>query len=67
MAPALPDLAARIAADGRPKYQVAAEAGVHPNVLAGLISGRVEPTADVLGRIAGVLGTTADQLTGGAK
>jgi hypothetical protein len=57
-------LAALIATDGRPKYLIAALAALPPNVLGGIISGRVIPTESAQARLAEVLGTTVADLFG---
>ncbi len=51
-------LAAAVAADGRPKYIIAAAAGMPANTLGGIISGRVIPTEGAKARIAEALGVT---------
>jgi len=55
-------LAARIAIDGRPKYIIAASAGMPPNVLGGILSGRVQPTVSARTRLAAVLGVPVADL-----
>ena len=54
--PRFPNLAAAIAIDGRPKYLIAAEAGCTPNIISGVLSGRVDPTPAVRERMASALG-----------
>ena len=50
------DLAAELARDGRPKYVIAAEALIAPQLLAKIVGGTVEPTPAQRQRIAQVLG-----------
>jgi hypothetical protein len=40
---------------GRPGYRVAADAGVHPTTLHGIVVGRINPTDDERARIAAAL------------
>ena len=55
-------LAAACAADGRPKYLIAALAAMTPNLLSAFISGREQPTADQLRRLSDVLTVDVDDL-----
>lgn len=48
-------LAAAVAIDGRRHYIIAAEAGMSPNTLGGILSGRVIPNTDAMNRLAAVL------------
>ncbi len=50
------NLAAAVARDGRPKYLIAAAAGLHPNVLGAAINGRAELTPIQRDRLAEALG-----------
>jgi transcriptional regulator with XRE-family HTH domain len=59
-------LAAAIAADGRPKYVVAASVGVNPSTFSGYISGRLDPPPDVRRGIAETLGVDEDTIFGEA-
>ena len=63
--PRFPDLAAAIAVDGRPKYQIAAAAGYPPNMVGGILSGRLDPTPEIRRRFADALGRPVDELFGG--
>ena len=53
--------------DGRPKYIIAADALIPANVLGGIISGRVQPTAQQRARLAGVLHRSESDLFGEAS
>lgn len=55
-------LAVAIAADGRPKYVISAEAGFTPNLLSGFISGRRMPTPEQIVMLARVLGVLPDSI-----
>lgn len=55
-------LAVAIARDGRPKYLIAAEARIPANVLGGILSGRVQPTAAVKQRLANALSCYVEEL-----
>lgn len=55
-------LAVAIAADGRPKYQIAAAAGIHPNDLSGIVNGRAQPTERARAGIAAALGVAETEL-----
>jgi transcriptional regulator with XRE-family HTH domain len=57
-----PGLAAALAVDARPRYIIAALAGMNPNTLGGLVSGRVEPTARHKEALAEVLGVDSKKL-----
>jgi hypothetical protein len=55
-------LATAIALDGRPKYVIAGAAGISPNTLAAIISGRQEPNERCRARLAAELGLAAEEL-----
>lgn len=59
-------LATACAADGRPKYLIAALAQMTPNLLSAFISGRRQPTTEQAERLAGVLGVPVENLRGAA-
>jgi transcriptional regulator with XRE-family HTH domain len=63
--PVHPGLAVAIALSGKPKYLIAAEAGMPPNVLSGINSGRVPLTPDRLARLAAALGCAEADLIDG--
>jgi transcriptional regulator with XRE-family HTH domain len=60
--PAQPALAVAIALDGRHHYHIAAEANISPNVLGGILSGRVTPSPSVCERLAEALGAEVGDL-----
>ena len=55
-------LAVAVAADGRHKYEIAAEAGFTPNLLSAFISGRRPPTRQQVARLARVLEVTPESI-----
>lgn len=60
--PAQPRLAARLAVHAEPRYVVAVEARMSPNMLGAIVSGRHRPSPQQCQRIAAALGTTVDEL-----
>ena len=56
-------LAAALAVDTRTSYLIAALAGLPPNTLSGIVSGRVDFTETHRLRLAEVLGVDPDDLT----
>lgn len=60
--PAHPRLAALIVTQGAPHYVVAARAGINPNTLGGILSGRVTPTSEHRRRLADALGANPGDL-----
>lgn len=55
-------LVARVAIDDRPNYRIAADAGMAPQVLGGILSGRIIATADQQARIAAALNESVEAL-----
>ena len=55
-------LAAAVAVDDRRNYVIAALAGMSPNTLGGIISGRVVPSGSARSRLAEVLGVPEAEL-----
>ena len=59
-----PHLASVLALDPRPKYLIAALAGIAPNRFGMILSGRVEPTTNECERIAKIVGGDVEHLFG---
>jgi hypothetical protein len=57
-----PGLAAALAVADRPKYLIAALAGMTPNTLGAIVSGRMEPTTRHKTALAEVLGVDSKKL-----
>lgn len=56
------DLKAAIAMNGRHKYQIAYDSGMHPNSLGQILSGRRVPTESEKQRLAAVLERSVESL-----
>ena len=61
---AYPELARELAVADKPRYVVAAEAGICPSVLSAIVHGRRVPNPDQRRRLARVLGVPAAHLFG---